>query len=269
MNLEDYFKRINYSGPREPTLDVLNAIHAAHLRTISYENLDIHLGVEVTLGLVQIVDKIVNRQRGGWCFEMNSLLAWVLTELGFNVTLLGAAVGRQDGDESTHLNHLVLRVDLDESYLVDTGFGNGFLYPIPLAEGTYRQDFVQHDLCIQNGYWCYKNITDGFGYDFTTQPRAIEEFAAQCQRLQTSPESGFVKSTVTQRFIDDRHVALRGLVLKEMSAKGITKRDIDTHAEYSKLLTDTFRLGLTQPQIDQLWAIVKHKHREWVAAGRP
>lgn len=269
MRLADYLNRIQYSGPLDPTLDVLRAIHAAHLRAISYENLDIHLGAEVSLGLAQIVDKIVHRQRGGWCFEMNSLLARALTEIGYHVTKLGAAVGRQEGDDSTHLNHLILQVDFEKPYLVDVGFGNGFLYPIPLAEGTYRQDFVQHDLCIQNDYWCYRNITDGFGYDFTTQPRTIDEFADQCHHLQTSPESGFVKATVCQRFIDNRHIALRGLVLKEMSAKGTAKREIDTHAEYGKLLTDTFALDLTQPQVDQLWNIVEYKHREWVAAGRP
>ena len=56
--LTSYLTRIGYTGPIEPTLDVLCAVHRAHLLTISYENLDIHLGRPVTLDLPTIFDKI-------------------------------------------------------------------------------------------------------------------------------------------------------------------------------------------------------------------
>lgn len=269
MNLQSYFDRIKYRGPAKPTLDVLNEIHAAHLRAITYENLDIHLGVEVSMELPQIADKIVYRQRGGWCFEMNTLLAEALQQIGFRVTRLGAAVNRVDGDDSTHLGHLVLRVDLDHSYLADAGFGNGFLYPLPFAAGVYDQGFLRHELSKAKGYWCYRNLNDGSSFDFTDQPRTLDEFAPQCHRLQTAPESGFVKVTVCQRFVDDYHVTLRGLVLKEMSEAGVTEWDVDSPAEYGKLLSDTFGLGLTQTQLDQLWTSAERSHRAWDAAGRP
>ena len=277
MELQSYLDRINYRGPLEPTFDTLCAIHTAHLQSIAYENLDIHLGNEVSIEFAQIVDKIIHRQRGGWCFEMNSLLAWALTDLGYSVALLGAAVGRQEGDDSTHLNHLILRVDINEPeqpYLADVGFGNGFLLPLPLAQGTYSQEFIQHELTVKNSEnsrgWCsYRNVNDNFGFDFTLQPRTINEFADQCHRLQTSPESGFVKATVCQIFQEKGHISLRGVVLKEMRSTNTTKREIDSLAEYSNLLTDTFGLKLTQPEIEQLWSIVLEQHQAWVAAGRP
>ena len=275
MNLESYLNRIRYHGPIEPTLDVLNAIHAAHLRAISYENLDIHLGTEVSLELTEIMDKIVHRQRGGWCFEMNSLLAWALEEIGFQVTLLGAAVGRQEGDDSTHLGHLVLRVELEQPYLADVGSGNGFLYPLPLVEGNYTQGFFQHELTANQlsktsgDWWSYRNASDNFGFDFTLKPRTISEFAGQNHRLQTSPDSGFVKATVCKAFHGQEHTSLRGIVLKQISESGVVTRDLDSLVEYGELLTGTFGLGLDPSQIDILWQIAQAKHKEWVAAGRP
>src|SRR5437868_15402114 len=94
QQLDAYLERIGYSGSRRPTLATLIAVHRAHLLAISYENLDIHLGRVLTLDPAQIFDKIVMRRRGGWCYEMNSLLAWALRELGFSVTLMGSTVNR-------------------------------------------------------------------------------------------------------------------------------------------------------------------------------
>ena len=62
--LSAYLNRIGYSGPTQPTLDVLRAVHRQHLLSIPYENLDIHLGRELSLDLDTIFDKIVTRQRG-------------------------------------------------------------------------------------------------------------------------------------------------------------------------------------------------------------
>lgn len=274
MKLQSYLDRIGYSGPLEPTRDTLSAIHAAHMHSIPFENLEIHLGNKVSIELAHIFDKIVHRARGGWCFEMNSLHAWALEKIGFNVTRLGAAVGRQEDDDSTALNHLCLRVDIPEAgvdrpFLVDVGFGNGALDPLPLAEGIYSQDFTEHELKIENRYWCYRNRQDNFGYDFTLQPRSIDQFVDQCHYLQTSPESGFVKATVCQIFQGQEHIALRGVVLKETRSTGTTTREIDSQTEYSDLLTDTFGLALDPKQIDTLWYKVQEKHTEWVAAGRP
>ena len=85
-------------------------------------------------------EKIVERRRGGWCFELNGLFAWLLEQLGYRVTLLGSRVDGERG-AGWELAHLLLRVDLDRPYLVDVGFGEGSLEPVPLeqvADGVMR-----------------------------------------------------------------------------------------------------------------------------------
>src|SRR5688572_17112017 len=120
MNLDAYLQRIDYQGSRAEVganLETLFALHRAHLTAIAYENLDIHLGRGLGLELEQIYDKIVQRGRGGWCYEMNSLLAWALREVGFEVTMLGAAVGATTDEDRQHMDHMVLSVMLDEPWL--------------------------------------------------------------------------------------------------------------------------------------------------------
>ena len=146
MDINAYLDRIHYQGPRLPTRQVLFDVHRAHLRAITYENLDIHLGRTLTLDISHIFDKIVTRHRGGWCYEMNGLLAWALSELGFVVTLLPSAVNREKLGDKAERNHLILLVQLEQPYLVDVGFGNGFLQPLPLKPGHYRQDFLTYEL---------------------------------------------------------------------------------------------------------------------------
>ena len=133
MNVEGYLQRIGYTGGREPTAATLAALQRAHLLAVPFENLDIHLGRRLVLDREANYAKIVERCRGGWCFELNGLFAWLLEQLGFQVTLLGSNVHGTDG-VSQDLAHLLLRVDLEQPLIVDVGFGEGVFAPLPLAQ---------------------------------------------------------------------------------------------------------------------------------------
>src|SRR5260370_5373273 len=95
MNLlSAYLQRIGYDRPVRTDLETLIGLHRAHLLNITYENLDIHLGRRLSLDPAAIFDKLVTGRRGGWCYEMNGLLAWALREIGFEMTLLAGTLGR-------------------------------------------------------------------------------------------------------------------------------------------------------------------------------
>ena len=167
MELDAYLARIGYGGSLEPTLETLRDLHRAHLLSIAYENLDIHLGRPLSLNETEIFDKLVTHRRGGWCFEMNGLFAWALRELGFAVTLLGATVERV-GSAVRKTDHLALSVALDEPYLCDVGFGDGLLEPLPLHVGRYRQGFLDYELTREDKVWRFRNQPYGAarGYSF-------------------------------------------------------------------------------------------------------
>lgn len=269
MNVDDYLSHIGYHGPRRPDLATLTAVHRAHLTAISYENLDIHLDRVLSLDIVQIYDKIVRRGRGGWCYEMNSLLAWALRELGFEVTMLAAAVAPVTDEDRQELDHMALRVTLDEPWLLDAGFGNAFLEPLPLREGLYQQAYHTFQLRRNGDYWCFTNhIHGGPGFEFLLQARTSEEYGPRCTFLQSSPESPFVRRTVCHRLREDYSIlSLRGLVLVTVNDQGKTQKVIDTLEGYSEALTQLFALRLSDIEIAQLWEKVWPAHLAWVQTG--
>lgn len=93
LDLNGYFERIGYRGAADPTFDVLHELVTAHTRTIPFENLDPLLGVPVDdLSPEALADKMVHRGRGGYCYEQNGLMGYVLEELGFGVRRFAARV---------------------------------------------------------------------------------------------------------------------------------------------------------------------------------
>ncbi|MGZ5214282.1 MAG: arylamine N-acetyltransferase family protein, partial [Actinomycetota bacterium] len=100
LDLEAYLARIGHTGDLGPTIDTLTALHREHVLSIPFENLDILLGRPIRLDLESLQAKLVQRRRGGYCFEQNSLFAAVLEHLGFDIVRLAARV-RMGDDRST------------------------------------------------------------------------------------------------------------------------------------------------------------------------
>lgn len=124
-DIDAYFARIGYAGPRDVSLSTLNAIIGAHVVSIPFENIDVLLGRGVDLELSAIADKLVHRGRGGYCFEHNTWLLHVLTTLGFEAEAVSARVriGRAR-DFTPPRTHVFVLVTLDgERWLADVGVG--------------------------------------------------------------------------------------------------------------------------------------------------
>ncbi|WP_144973022.1 arylamine N-acetyltransferase family protein [Bremerella volcania] len=125
VDLDAYFRRIGYEGPREATPAVLNDIVHAHVLTIPFENLDVLLGKPILLDPASLQKKLVHDRRGGYCFEQNGLLLLVLEAMGYDVAPISARVklGYARG-EITPRTHLVVRIEMDgSSWLADVGVG--------------------------------------------------------------------------------------------------------------------------------------------------
>src|SRR5579863_6683126 len=135
MDIDAYLRRIEYDGPRRPSATALHDLHRQHLFTVAFENLDIPLGTQIRLDLSLIYHKIVELRRGGFCYELNGLFCELLSALGFRVQMLSARVRREDGGFGPEFDHMLLKVELDEPWLVDVGFGDSFVDPIIFRAG--------------------------------------------------------------------------------------------------------------------------------------
>lgn len=269
MKLAAYFDRIAYHGPAQPDLQTLRALHRAHLLAIPFENIDVLLHRPVGLDIDAIHEKLVTRRRGGWCFEMNGLFGWALQEIGFSVTRLAAGVMREVTGDAALGNHLALKVDIDaEPWIADVGFGDGPLEPYPLYAGDIRAKGQEMRLTdLGDGWWRFSQGTLGapFSYDFRDEPGDAALLAAKCEALQTDPDSVFVRNLVCQRHFPNRHVALRGRVVRTLWPSAVEKTVLETKEEFVGALRSVF--GLDIPAAADLWPAVNARHAELFPDG--
>lgn len=263
MELSAYLHRIDYDGSVRPDLATLRAVHRAHQYAIPFENLDVLLRRPVVLDLEANYDKIVCRQRGGWCYEMNGVMGWALKEIGFEVMRMSAGVMRVREGDAQLGNHLCLLVCLDQPYLVDVGFGGSLVEPLALRasereDRPYRLGLSE----LGDDYWRFAEIAhgdgDAFSFDFRAGPADEALLARKCQFLQTDPASPFIQSLVVQRRTADTHLSLRGRVLAAIHAARVDKKLLNSADELVATLRDSF--GLDTPEAATLWSSICARH---------
>lgn len=219
MDTQSYLDRIGYRGPLAPTAETLRALQVAHLQTVPFENLSIHAHQPILLDDESLFGKVVARRRGGFCYELNGLFAALLRALGFQVTMLSAAVARGDGTFGPDFDHMALRVDLEKPWLADVGFGDSFRDPLRLAERGEQLEGVRAFRIDEDGDHLLILRRDGPAepwqpqYRFTLQSYGYPDYADMCRFHQTSPESHFTRQTVCSLATPDGRVTLSGMRL--------------------------------------------------------
>lgn len=269
MDLGKYLSRIGFSGPVEPSLQVLRSVHTCHQLSVPFENLTVHSGGRVQLDPPLLYDKIVNQRRGGFCFENNGLFSWLLDKMGFQVTVLSGQVrSLKTGRYGPPFDHLILMANLDgQRWLCDVGFGVP-CFSVPLSLETRGLQ--------EQGHRVYR-IREGMGmlflewqrdenrgpdgdwaeiYKFTLEPRRLEDFAEMCQYHQSSPCSiFFCKSLCTVLKPGGRLTYIgRRLISVTFPTEG-TGREVETTTRELKdeeipgVLAEHFRIVLKSPLI--------------------
>ena len=249
MNSAAYLERIRYTGPVTLTAETLRQIHRFHLLNVPFENLDIPLKRNIVCEETSFLRKIVERRRGGFCYEMNGAFAALLRSLGFKVTLLSARVPRQDGSEGPEFDHLALRVGLDEPWLADVGFGDSFVEPLRLKTGIEQEQFGRRYRIVEADGSLHVERTELDGswkreYSFTLQPRQISDFAAMCHYHQTSPESPFTRKKLCTIATLEGRVTLSDMKLIVTRYGRKEERMVRSDEEWRELLRNQFGVVL-------------------------
>ena len=139
FNLDQYLERIKLKCLSKDKETALFELQKAQFFTIPFENLDIHLGKKILVDEASIFEKLVNKKRGGYCFELNGLMLTALKYLDYNARPLLARVhlDREPGGRTHQLNLVELN---EKQWIVDVGFGgSGLRTPILLEENTFEQ----------------------------------------------------------------------------------------------------------------------------------
>ena len=259
FDLDAYLERIGYSGPRAPTLDTLEAVHALHPASIPFENLNPLLGWPVALDVEALQTKLVAGGRGGWCFEHNTLFRHALEALGFSVTSLAARVLWNAPPESPigPRSHMLLRVDLNGlAYLADVGFGGNVLTgPLHLEPHvTQSTPHESHRLApIDNGFVLQALLNEQWMalYRFTLEPQFPSDYEVSNWYLCHHPSSFFRQMLLGARVKSEGRYALRNNELAIHRKSGTEKRTLAGAAALRSCLEVDFGLRLPDaPELD-------------------
>jgi N-hydroxyarylamine O-acetyltransferase len=263
VKLHRYLRRINYTGPLSATRQTLHNLHRHHLLAIPFENIDVQMNLVPSLDQDAIFEKIVKNGRGGWAFEMNLLFAWVLREIGIACDMIGATIDRGAPASEKPMNHAALIVHLDQPYLADVGFGNGFLTPAPLRDGTFNDGRFDFKLTNHGKYWRFYNHRDnGTTYDFTADPISDGELQQMNRMLATTSESPYVQTLVCTRLQEHGMVTLSNAALRVYSTEQITEETASSADAFARILSEHFDLRVERLEV--LWNRVHDQHQRWV-----
>lgn len=249
ISTEKYLERIEIKEIDKPSFEFLSKLQLAHLYTIPFEDLDIPYRDKITLDLERIYNKIIPTKRGGFCYELNGLFHWLLTQLGFKVDMLSARVfNHQKQELGPDYDHMTLLVHLDKDYLVDVGFGDSFRAPIEMPDGVCKDISGNYKIFVidTTHYELKKHEEDEWRlqYSFTTIPQKFLDFAEMCRLQQESPTSHFrtrLKCTIAT---PTGRITLVDSSLTVTKNNIKQKKVIETEKEFYSLLYTYFGIKL-------------------------
>ena len=261
VDLDAYFKRIGYDGPRDTTMATLRAIAQKHPDAIPFENLDVLLGRGISLAPSDIDAKLIGAGRGGYCYEQNLLFASVLDGLGFKFRYLtGWPRWQVAPGQPLPRTHLLLLLDVEgEDWLADVGFGGNTLTAPLLLRSRETQAtpheparIVDHDgrLMVQvqiRNEW--ENLVE-----FGLEPQNFPQLEMGNWYTSAHPRSRFRSELFLARADEGRRHTLYDNVLSMHRLGGETeKRKLGSAVEIRDALTDIFRIRLpSDPALDKM-----------------
>ena len=264
-SLDAYLRRIGVSATLKADFATLSLIMEAQSRSIAFENYDVVMGKTINMSPAEVEEKLVSRGRGGYCWELNTLLRSALEEIGYDVVPLMCRVRWNKPDDTAEPNttftHMALRVTTEAGVmLADVGFaGTNSMAPVKLGtdepqtmpEGQFRIVDSTHprysvlQLLIK-GEW--KPL-----YEFVANEKA-PQVDMECANWFscTFPAARFTTSFFTCRVIgDERHHILNGdyVCRKGHGAESeVVSRAVSDKAELLELISTVFGIQLDETE---------------------
>ncbi|MBI1349714.1 MAG: arylamine N-acetyltransferase [Actinomycetales bacterium] len=240
-----------------PRLGALTEIVRRHVARYPLASIGPRLGDELPLDHDALLDRIVRRRRGGYCFEQNGLLFAVLAELGYEVRLQMARV-LVSGSAHPPLTHRVTRVRIDGAeYLVDVGFGpSGPPYPVPMhtpADGAGRYRVARLD---DMTFRLELRGDDEWSplYRFDDVPYGPADAELGHFYSHRHPEAAFVNNLVASRILDDEVRSLRNREYHVIRGEGTTVQAVENAQQLHAILNDDLGLRVTPDEAERLFA---------------
>jgi N-hydroxyarylamine O-acetyltransferase len=256
VDLDAYFRRIEWGGETGPGFDTLAGLMRAHMAHIPFENLDVLLGRPVRLDLEGLQSKLVRAGRGGYCFEHATLFAAVLEALGFQPARQAARVVLFAPRTAAPRTHMFLTVPVDGvTYVVDPGFGSSApRVPLPLMEGdAARGESATHRMVRESDFWVLHVLRGGQsvpGWVSILDSENLVDFEMANHFVATHPTSPFVNAMMLSAVTPDGRVNVMNRDVTVIRGSEASASQLADRAALRALLAEYF--GFDVPEIERL-----------------
>lgn len=248
LEVDSYLKRIGFEGTPKIDIDTLARLQYQHLHTVPYENIDILNKKRISMEISDIYKKIVIQNRGGYCFELNGLFGWLLSEIGFDVTHLMGRFLR--GESSIPMRrHRVLKIKLnDKEYLCDVGVGGLVPFkPIEMKAGIENKMRDENYKLSKDSFlgWVLNEMHEGIWrnlYSFTEEPQLDIDFVMPSFYCEFSDDSIFNKTTMAAIRTEDGRYSIADKEFKIFTGSEVKTFTLSTDYEYNECLEKYFKI---------------------------
>jgi len=279
MDTTAFLRRLGLRGHDGPSLEALTTLHAAFSDSVPYETVQYQFGQGGPLDPEAVAARIISREAGGYCFQLNGSFGALLTALGYQVTMHRGGAETTTRPAKVDASHLVLTVDglpdASGEWIVDVGLGEGLIAPLPLRTERFEQEPFELGLRpseIVDGWRLDHDPRSSLvGMDFESAPATLQAFEAQHAYLSKSPESPFVRLLSAFRRKSRSTAVLRSLTLTELTATDLSTTTLETEPDFYTALADVFGLPLTHlssADRTQLWQRVTTQHEDFLARSQ-
>lgn len=202
FDLQQYLNRINFSGEIKLDLAGIKKLMQSQLFSVPFENLDVQAGKTISLIGDDIVNQIVTKNRGGYCYQINGIFSLLLQEIGLPHYYIAVRPLVNPGENpKTHL--AIIATIEGEEYLIDLGFGgNSIREPLKLSQAgsEIQQDFETFTLVKteEDDYLLQIKIGNEWSnlYSFDLNPQRWIDFKPANHYNYSHPDSFFTQNLI-------------------------------------------------------------------------
>ncbi|EJR92073.1 N-hydroxyarylamine O-acetyltransferase [Bacillus cereus VD196] len=259
-DLQNYFfSRLQIAPKEKVTFKDLPEILLQMGRMLPYENIDVMEGKSREISQTNLQEKLLLHNRGGLCYELNSLLYYFLRDCGFDVYRVAGTVYDVSGDkrkpDDGHV--IIILKEGSQKYIVDGGFASYLpLYPVSFTgevissqtgkyrirkqhteKGTYLLEMRKGE----NAQFLESELPDTWrtGYAFTLDKIDTRKVNDIQYSIIHHPESPFNKGHIICKLTENGHISLTKRNFTK-TYKGQTIKRAITEEEYHQILTEVF-----------------------------
>jgi len=246
-----YFKRLGLVQNLDDIqldIELLKMIQYAHVMNIPYENIDIVNNIQLDLNNDKLFEKMIDNNRGGYCFEINSLFNWLLQELGYRTTSFLARYLRGT-TEIPMRRHRVIAVEsdlIDGRILCDAGVGERApRFPLIIDEGLIQEQFDETYRFEKDEFlgWVltdfYKKEWKPF-FSFTEEKQLDIDYEMPSFYCERHPESGFNKTIMTAIKTPNGRKTIDDKAFRIFEPNKVTEILIENDEMLNKILNEHF-----------------------------